>query len=441
MGIFSPHKDVHRHGLQWPPNQLQIFEVVVVLFSAALFAGVCVPLVDQPWCHIIGGSYGLSVIALATAAAYVAGVDPSSKVDESLESQGCNKGPWCYSCSLHRKFRTEHCSFCNRCVDNFDHHCIWLNNCVGGANYKAFVITLTMVWVMTSIIVGTCLFLVVGIANGSIDDDNGRRPIALSIPSIVVLVILNFPLLILDINLAIFHMGLNKKSMTTMEYLRACNAWEKERALQYEMGCDLEVSKAPADKNAFKPFPMWCDWVILRRRGKPPPKTKTAAKVHPAEKSGQSSGSDGELRETANGEQCSGDVPSQQSALSLAAPAPAPEQVKEPASLEQASPAPSSSSAAPATANLRETAEAQQESLGEPPAPVAEIPQQSPQDAGALSVSADGHDLLDALPACGAPLVPKTEEVSSGTTATTEQETTLAATASASSSEAPAPPL
>merc|ERR1711998_566911 len=33
-----------------------------------------------------------------------------------------------------------------------------------------------------------------------------------------------------------------------------------------------------SDKKAFKPFPMWCDWVIMRRRGPPKPKTKIAAK-------------------------------------------------------------------------------------------------------------------------------------------------------------------
>ena len=33
----------------------------------------------------------------------------------------------------------RHCFICDRCVDNFDHHCYWTNNCVGGANYKLFI--------------------------------------------------------------------------------------------------------------------------------------------------------------------------------------------------------------------------------------------------------------------------------------------------------------
>jgi hypothetical protein len=41
---------------------------------------------------------------------------------------------WCDKCSVLRPPRCHHCSQCDRCVLQFDHHCVWLNNCVGYNN-------------------------------------------------------------------------------------------------------------------------------------------------------------------------------------------------------------------------------------------------------------------------------------------------------------------
>ena len=55
----------------------------------------------------------------------------------------------CEICATHVHNSAKHCGTCNRCVDGFDHHCRWLNNCVGKANYKLFFRLIIMVFLIT----------------------------------------------------------------------------------------------------------------------------------------------------------------------------------------------------------------------------------------------------------------------------------------------------
>merc|ERR1719382_143685 len=44
----------------------------------------------------------------------------------------------CVVCRARRRMRSHHCKDCGRCVDRLDHHCPWIDNCVGLGNQRLF---------------------------------------------------------------------------------------------------------------------------------------------------------------------------------------------------------------------------------------------------------------------------------------------------------------
>ncbi|KAM9989168.1 hypothetical protein ACTFIY_005209 [Dictyostelium cf. discoideum] len=114
------------------------------------------------------------------------------------EFNSSGKNRKCSKCSLNKPDRCHHCSKCKRCILKMDHHCPFINNCVGFYNYKFFV--LFLMWSTT-----LCLFvLCTTSANLKNLLQQGSDSVVLGIVSIIALV---------------FGLGLFFFTMTHMKYI------------------------------------------------------------------------------------------------------------------------------------------------------------------------------------------------------------------------------
>ncbi|KAF7806456.1 Protein S-acyltransferase 24 [Senna tora] len=71
--------------------------------------------------------------------------EPLLKIE--INNPTLQAGNWsqlCATCKIVRPLRAKHCSICDRCVEQFDHHCPWVSNCIGKKNKWEFFIFLVL---------------------------------------------------------------------------------------------------------------------------------------------------------------------------------------------------------------------------------------------------------------------------------------------------------
>lgn len=120
----------------------------------------------------------------------------------------------CETCMRYKPPRAHHCAICQKCVLKFDHHCPWINNCVGLHTHRNFVLFL----VFTSLI---CIYLAV--VGNELFRTTHSKSLGFVFAYLVVTVLGTA-----IIGFTIWHFVLIWNGTTTIEYLQMRNSVQIE---------------------------------------------------------------------------------------------------------------------------------------------------------------------------------------------------------------------
>uniref|UniRef100_A0A1A8DJ71 Palmitoyltransferase n=1 Tax=Nothobranchius kadleci TaxID=1051664 RepID=A0A1A8DJ71_NOTKA len=159
--------------------------------------------------HSLYGNWNLIMIAFHYYKAIKTspGYPPSEKNDRPFVSV-------CKKCIMPKPARTHHCGICNRCILKMDHHCPWVNNCVGFSNYKFFVLFLAYATLYCVVICATVVQYFIKFWTKELPDTHAKF-------HILFLFFVAALFFISIVSLFSYHLWLVGKNRTTIEAFRA----------------------------------------------------------------------------------------------------------------------------------------------------------------------------------------------------------------------------
>lgn len=119
-----------------------------------------------------------------------------------------------YTCDWYVSESTKHWKACEKWVKGFDHHWIWLNNCIGYNNYRAFIVLITVYLILSVIFVALSISVIIKVYRIEYVKGDTVLRVYLSIFLLCKAVITT-----LICVLWLFHMYLIHKNITTFQFI------------------------------------------------------------------------------------------------------------------------------------------------------------------------------------------------------------------------------
>jgi len=236
-GFQETKRFVRRNGFQGPLDPLQVLSWFIIAFLAGSFCGVLSPMLTDSYQIAFLVVYLLFLFTVLASGYDCARRDPIDPTIHKSEEEliGCPDLLKCSACSSRVNKLSRHCLICDKCVVDYDHHCKWLNNCVGQANYRPFLCllgsaALLIAWQLTTCVILFSKYVCDDCADGVADyvassAMNEKVYFAFVIMNITVCI----PAFMLVMHLVGFHIFLNYHGLTTYNYVMQTQAQKEAK--------------------------------------------------------------------------------------------------------------------------------------------------------------------------------------------------------------------